>query len=216
MTRFTENEKVTLRRAMTPAATTRTEVFGRLATAGRILAEMLRRRLRRAAALRELSALDDRMLADIGLNRSEIDAAATHSAGPERPGLAELFGELGELARDLSRAFIRWQSRRAAYRQLMLLDERLLRDIGLSRAEIPAVIASMRHGAAPAATEDGLVRPLRLWSRRRDAAKTLNALNDRMLDDIGMVRGDIESVADELATRSLRRPVNNDKATRAA
>ena len=216
MTRFTENEKVTLRRAMTPAATTRTEVFGRLATAGRILAEMLRRRLRRAAALRELSALDDRMLADIGLNRSEIDAAATHSAGPERPGLAELFGELGELARDLSRAFIRWQSRRAAYRQLMLLDERLLRDIGLSREEIPAVIASMRHGAAPAAAEDGFVRPLRLWSRRRDAAKTLGALDDRMLDDIGLVRGDIASVADELAARSLRRPVNNDKATRAA
>ena len=216
MTRFTENEKVTLRRAMTPAATTRTDVFGRLATAGRILAEMLRRRLRRAAALRELSALDDRMLADIGLKRSEIDAAATRSAGPERPGLAELLGELGELARDLSRAFVRWQSRRAAYRQLMLLDERLLRDIGLSREEIPAVIASMRQGAAPAATEDGLARPLRLWSRRRDAAKTLNTLNDRMLDDIGMVRGDIESVADELATRSLRRPVNNDAATRAA
>ena len=216
MTRFTENEKVTLRRAMTPVATTRTDVFGRLATAGWILAEMLRRGRRRAAALRELSALDDRMLADIGLKRSEIAVAATRSAGPERPGLAELMSELGALARDLWRAVVRWQSRRAAYRQLMLLDERLLRDIGLSREEIPAVIASMRHAAAPAAAKDDLVRPLRLWSRRRDAAKTLGALDDRMLDDIGLARGDIESVADELAARSLRRPANRDTAPRAA
>jgi|HubBroStandDraft_1064217.scaffolds.fasta_scaffold09001_4 uncharacterized protein YjiS (DUF1127 family) len=42
-----------------------------------------RRELRRAYA--ELSALDDRSLADIGISRSEIAYVLTHSAAPRTP-----------------------------------------------------------------------------------------------------------------------------------
>jgi uncharacterized protein YjiS (DUF1127 family) len=47
----------------------------------------VRRALRRRAAVAELSALDDRMLADIGLSRSQIHAAVNSAAGfgPDLP-----------------------------------------------------------------------------------------------------------------------------------
>jgi uncharacterized protein YjiS (DUF1127 family) len=47
----------------------------------------IRRALRRRAAVAELSALDDRMLADIGLSRSQIHAAVNSAAGfgPDLP-----------------------------------------------------------------------------------------------------------------------------------
>lgn len=54
--------------------------------------------LRRHAAVAELSALDDRMLADIGLSRSEIRAAVDSAAGfgpdlPVGPGLSASFND---------------------------------------------------------------------------------------------------------------------------
>jgi uncharacterized protein YjiS (DUF1127 family) len=54
--------------------------------------------LRHRAAVAELSALDDRMLADIGLSRSEIRAAVNSAAGfgpdlPAGPGLTASFND---------------------------------------------------------------------------------------------------------------------------
>ena len=54
--------------------------------------------LRRRAAIAELSALDDRMLADIGLSRGQIRAAVDTAAGfgpdlPMGPGVAASFND---------------------------------------------------------------------------------------------------------------------------
>jgi uncharacterized protein YjiS (DUF1127 family) len=93
----------------------------------------------------------------------------------------------------------------------------MLADIGLRRCDIDAVVAQMVEEATPVAAHDhaDLVRPLRLWNRSRLTAKALSALDDKMLDDMGLVRGDIDWVAEELAQRSLD-AANANLAPRAA
>jgi uncharacterized protein YjiS (DUF1127 family) len=63
--------------------------------------------------------------------------------------LAGTFAALGtKVARGL-RAFIAAQKRRSAVAQLMAMDERMLRDIGLSRSEVPLVVCGLATGEAP-------------------------------------------------------------------
>jgi uncharacterized protein YjiS (DUF1127 family) len=83
----------------------------------------------------------------------------------------------------------------------------MLADVGLSRGDIPAVIATI--GRVPAAEDINGLDAMRVWNRSRQVSKTLNALDNRMLDDIGLVRGDIEIVAEALALRSLQ-PANRN------
>jgi uncharacterized protein YjiS (DUF1127 family) len=97
----------------------------------------------------------------------------------------------------------------------MALDERMLRDIGVSRGDIPAVVAGISRLADTTDSNDPL-DALRRWNRSRSAAKTLNALDSRMLNDMGFVRGDIDWVAEELAVRSLAPANANKPAPRAA
>lgn len=73
----------------------RAEVVGEMIGGGIAnLWSYIRSTLKRRAAVAELSALDDRMLADIGLSRSEIRAAVNTAAGfgpdlPVGPGVAK-------------------------------------------------------------------------------------------------------------------------------
>lgn len=77
----------------------RAEVVGEMIGGGLArLWTQLRGALRRRAAIAELSSLDDRMLADIGLTRGEIRAAVNSAAGfgpelPVGPGLASSFND---------------------------------------------------------------------------------------------------------------------------
>ena len=111
MTRFTNKEKVALDRAKMPVATTRTDSSA-LAGQGNVL----ERWLRRAAVVRELSQLDDRMLADIGVQRWQIETVADKATGATRGSL------LSALAWTLAAPFARWYRRNEAYRQLASLD----------------------------------------------------------------------------------------------
>jgi uncharacterized protein YjiS (DUF1127 family) len=90
----------------------------------------------------------------------------------------------------------------------------MLQDIGISRADIPQVAGGRPVGAKADDVNDPLAG-LRRWIRSRAVAKDLNKLDRRTLDDIGMVRGDIDWVAEELALRSLR-PANTNNASRVA
>jgi uncharacterized protein YjiS (DUF1127 family) len=206
MTRFTDFEKAMLDLARTqdPAAKTRKTIS--LADLGAALVESLRRPWRRSQLAFELGRLDERMLADIGMKRFEIETVACNASRAATPTLGEL------TSRSLATAWKRRQLRR----ELTALDDRMLTDIGISRADIPAVVAMV--GAQPAGEEGQEFDPiasLRVWNRSRETARTLASMDDRQLQDMGFVRGDIDWVAEELAIRSLV-PANRDSAPRAA
>jgi uncharacterized protein YjiS (DUF1127 family) len=199
------NQKVTSTAAMTPVTVARTRSPARDET----LAEILTRPFKRAKVAGELQLLDDRMLSDIGISRSEIERVAVESAGADEPVLVSLVKYAG-------RKVARWSQRREAYRGLMALDDRMLADIGIRRDDIPAVVKAMASGPIAASFEGSfeteLVLPLKQWNLWRVAHKQLNRLDDRMLDDIGFVRADIDWVADELATRAVSKTANSNAA----
>jgi uncharacterized protein YjiS (DUF1127 family) len=210
MTRFTASEKVMLGRAMAPAAVTQTFAPETVSGALRALAAAILRPVRRRAIVDRLEGLEDRMLQDIGVERYEIAEIAESVTSRQAPSVGVALENLLAVS---GGSLAAWTERRAAYRELSALDDRMLRDIGITRADIPAVIAGMTaaghvDGADP-------LEAVRRWARSRAAAQDLNALDNRTLDDIGMVRGDIDWVAEELAVRSLR-PANTNHSSQVA
>jgi len=181
------------------------------------LLDILLRPFRRGQISRELRLLDPRMLSDIGVSPSEIDRIAADSVGGKGEWIVL------SLVRLAGRKIAGWANKRATYRSLMSLDERMLSDIGLTRSDISMVVDAMR-GPLGTPTVDGnfgteVIMPLKQWNLWRVAHKQLNTLDNRMLSDIGFVRGDIDRVADELAARTVTKAANanaNSVAPRAA
>ncbi|GIK98578.1 MAG: hypothetical protein BroJett029_27870 [Alphaproteobacteria bacterium] len=207
MTRFTDKEKVALERAKAAVATTRTD-----SSASTDRGNALQRWLRRAAVVRELSQLEDRMLADIGLERWQIEELADRVTGNDGRSV------VSALVATLVAPAIRWHRRNEAYRQLAGLDDRMLSDIGIVRGDIPQIVGSWNGETptSPAEQDATLLRGIRQWNRSRATAKALHALDNHMLDDIGLVRGDIDWVAEELAAQSVWTAANRNHEPRAA
>lgn len=201
MYRTIGNEKVELGRANMPAVSARKTGFAALGVFADRLVNSVRRTLERAAVARELSALDDRELSDIGLGRGDIMAVAEASVAQTEPSLAAAFGEM---LHDLLVAPVAlWNKRRAAFGALNALDDRMLSDIGVARAEIGTVVKGLHKSVSyPAVTLD-VVAPIAAWNRARVTANQLYRLEDRMLADIGVVRGDIDWVASEVAHKAV-------------
>jgi len=105
--------------------------------------------------------------------------------------------------------------RQAVYHELMSLDDRLLADIGLKRADIAAVAHRAADGSAPVATEPqpGLLGriadSIREALQRRAVRAELMALDDRLLADIGLTRGDIPAVLGGRERGSLREELDS-------
>ena len=211
MTRLAEIENVTLNRATLEGAVVPAMEGQTVRGAFGALVETVLRPFRRRAIVRRLERLDDRMLEDIGVRRWEIDIVAASTAGRRAPTLAVA---LVDLLAAVAKGIVARQERHAAERELRNLDDRMLRDIGISRSDIREVAAG-RPISARAEEANEAIEGLRRWVRSRAAAKELNALDRRTLNDIGMVRGDIDWVAEELALRSLR-PANTNHASRVA
>jgi uncharacterized protein YjiS (DUF1127 family) len=201
MYRTNENEKVVLGRADMPAATAPKTGFGALAVFAKRVANSVRDTLERTTIARELSALNDRELADIGLTRGNIAAVAERSVtAPKAPNLVTAFGEM---VYDLVIAPVAlWNKRRSAYSALNALDNRMLADIGVARAEIADVVKGLHKSVSYPAVALDLVAPITAWNRARQTANQLYKLEDRMLLDIGVVRGDIDWVASEVAHKA--------------
>ncbi len=202
--------------AIAAAATMPAPIANRLVNVSReSLLDILLRPFRRGQISRELRLLDPRMLSDIGVSPSEIDRIAANSVGGKGEWIVL------SLLRLAGRKIADWANKRATYRSLMSLDERMLSDIGLTRGDIPALIDAMRGPLARPVSglETEVILPLKQWNLWRVAHKQLNQLDNRMLSDIGFVRGDIDRVADELAARTVTKAANanaNSVAPRAA
>jgi uncharacterized protein YjiS (DUF1127 family) len=90
---------------------------------------------------------------------------------------------------------------RRAARTLQQLPDHLLADIGLSRADVPATVyGSEDRPSMIASLWRGLAALFVVARDRRATIRTLNGMPDRLLSDIGIERGSIESVVDEMLT----------------
>jgi uncharacterized protein YjiS (DUF1127 family) len=91
----------------------------------------------------DLAQLDDNTLCDIGLPRREIRSYAHSRAALRWPARHSLRAVLVGVATALWRALKRGRQRRTTIYDLMVLDDRMLKDIGLSRSQIPWVADEM-------------------------------------------------------------------------
>ncbi|MEO3428636.1 DUF1127 domain-containing protein [Pelagibius sp. CAU 1746] len=108
-----------------------------------------RRRRQCRRTLKALTALDDRMLNDIGVDRAEIAATAALScdaSGDAAPsgGNSAWHGLAAWAAREVNR--------RRTLRELSALSDEMLADIGISRAEIPDIVDALSSGRTPDTT----------------------------------------------------------------
>jgi uncharacterized protein YjiS (DUF1127 family) len=182
--------------------------FASLNRFGTVLVNFVRRHFKRAAIERELSRLDNRMLGDLGLTRNEIGFVADQAVAV--PGEGSLFQEFSRLVFNLVvRPVVEWNRRREIYDQLMSMDDRMLADIGMTRYDAAEYVRRLGREVqeplpeALAAMEQDLTAPIRMWNRARLTARQLDELTDRQLVDIGVVRGDIDELAQEVARKAV-------------
>jgi len=123
-------------------------------------------------------------------------------AGDRRPGIfARLRDGLSRAAGGIARA----RRRNRAITELSRLDDRMLHDIGLERGCIAeAVDATMERRAPSWAIGDlvePLVRPIARWRRNAATLGALGQLDDHLLSDIGVSRGDLNYQPELVLTR---------------
>ncbi len=114
------------------------------------LVQSIVRAVRRRRTVRVLRQLDAHLLADIGIERGEIEKVAAKAAKTTRPGVAA--GPAQWVGAELVAALRESWRRQAAIRSLQSLPDWALADIGIERGRIPAsvdgILAQGKQGPA--------------------------------------------------------------------
>lgn len=120
--------------------------FGRWSGLSALFAT-LRRRFQHRRTLKALGQLDDRLLSDIGISRAEIAATAAICCEEEARKGQSVWTRLAA-----------WLHREAARRrtvnELSAMSDEMLADIGIARADIPAVAAALAADRVAAADDE--------------------------------------------------------------
>ena len=133
----------------------------------------------RRKTIAQLRGLDDRLLADIGLERGMLDQAADGVAAREAGIQTKPVGVVANI-----RA---WLTRRATIRELQALDDRMLADIGIARGDIEATVvreaeAKAVLAAVPTTVEDLIAQArVRTSLERRPEGANSNSRRDHQL-----------------------------------
>lgn len=147
----------------------------------------LRRRLQARRTLKALQSLDDRLLSDIGLSRAEIAATAALCCEAPQETRTSVWQKLGDW---LSRE----RARRRTMRELSAISDSLLADVGISRADIPAIAAALVSDQAVAVSTEA---PAAHGETVPVSAQVLAFIE---------VRRSVQRAANEAANQNVARP----------
>ncbi|MDX1575208.1 MAG: DUF1127 domain-containing protein [Kiloniellales bacterium] len=154
------------------------------------------RRVKRAVEDEAREEFSQVRLADDVDTRHPVHAAGFLARVARMSGLAEIAWMVRhEVVLPLRQ---RIQMRRAVA-ELQRLDDRALRDIGIERGQIETIVRAMKPETPRSPRpEVGPVAAIRRWIVRRRTIKALSALDDRLLEDIGLVRAHIPDFVRDL------------------
>lgn len=84
-----------------------------------------------------------------GFYAADVERIVASAHAARAAMIADAFAQLGKKLAQGLRHWRAAQKRRAAASQLLAMDDRLLRDIGLTRAEVPLVVCGLASGEVP-------------------------------------------------------------------
>ncbi len=157
-------------------------------------------------AIRALELMSDSLLRDIGIDRGRIEETVMGVAAEPTPGMRPAFGPFAALRR--------WRSQRRTINELSRLNDRVLKDIGILRSEIPNLAARMHRTGTDGrmaglgsdhvmARTTSAMHGIQQWNLSRQAANDMARIDQEALADLGYVQGDVDRVPEGLAEREL-------------